>query len=117
MNSSTAVRQWASLILQVQAGQLTATQAARQMGISRKTYYQWEQRALQGLMEGLQRGKPGRPQVGPSPEIQRLQQRIQRLEQQLETTEQVAHLRQLLIQTKQPQPRAKKGGSSKRSSS
>ncbi len=115
MNSPNSVRQWATLILQVRAGQLTATEAARQMGVSRKTYYQWERRALQGLMQGLHPGQPGRPRAGPSPEIQRLQERIQTLEQQLEKTEQVARLRQLLAQAKQPQSRTKKGASSKRS--
>ena len=34
------------LILQVQAGTITAGQAAKQLGISRKTYYQCEQRTL-----------------------------------------------------------------------
>jgi transposase len=116
MHSPATLRQWASLILQVQADQITATEAARQMGVSRKTYYQWEQRALQSLMDALQPGQPGRPRSAPSPQIQQLQQRIQTLEQQLETTEQVARLRELLVKAKAPQPRAKKGGSSKRSS-
>jgi transposase len=116
MKSPASLRQRASLILQVQAGQLTATAAARQMGVSRKTYYQWEQRALQSLMSALQPGQPGRPRSAPSPEIQQLQQRIHALEQQLETTEKVARLREILALAKPPQPRAKKGGSSKRSS-
>jgi DNA-binding XRE family transcriptional regulator len=38
----------AEIIVQVQSGQLTATEAARQLGVSRKTYYQWERRALGG---------------------------------------------------------------------
>jgi transposase len=115
MNSSTSLRQGATLILQVRAGQLTATEAARQMGVSRKTYYQWERRALRGLMQGLQPGQPGRPRAGPSPEVRRLRQKVKALEQQLETTEQVARLRQIVAQMKTPLPRAKKGASSKRS--
>jgi transposase-like protein len=115
MNSTPPVRQWAALILQVRSGQLTASDAARQMGISRKTYYQWERRALQGLMQGLQPGRPGRPRARPSSEVQRLRQKVKTLEQQLETTEQVARLRQIVAQLHQPQPRAKKRGSSKRS--
>jgi hypothetical protein len=58
-----SLRQWATLILQVCAGQLTATEAARQLGVSRKTYYQWEARALRSLMQGLRPGRPGRPCV------------------------------------------------------
>jgi transposase len=116
MKTPAALRQWASLILQVQAGQLTATQAARQMGVSRKTYYQWEQRALQSMMDALQPGQPGRPRSGPPPEIQQLQARIQTLEQQLEQTEKVARLREILALAKATRARAKKGGSSKPSS-
>ena len=39
-------RQRAALIVAVQSGQITASEAAQQLGISRKTYYQWEKRAL-----------------------------------------------------------------------
>ena len=53
MNPAQQARQRASLILQVQAGQLTATQAAQSLGVSRKTYYQWERRALQGMVDQL----------------------------------------------------------------
>lgn len=113
--NSTKIRHWATLILQVRAGQLTAAAAARQMGVSRKTYYQWERRALQGLMQGLHTGPAGRPRSGPSPEVQRLRQKVKSLEQKLETTEQVARLRQIVGQLRQPLPRAKKGGSCKRS--
>jgi transposase len=115
MKSPTSIRHWATLILQVRAGQLTATEAARQMGVSRKTYYQWERRALRGLIQGLQPGRTGRPRAGPSPEVQRLRQKVKTLEQQLETTEAVARLRQIVAQLHRPQPRAKKGASSKRS--
>lgn len=35
------------LIFMVKTGQLTATEAARQMGVSRKTYYKWEKRVME----------------------------------------------------------------------
>ena len=38
-------RQRAQLIMQVQNGLLSAQEAARQLRISRKTYYKWERRA------------------------------------------------------------------------
>ena len=43
-------QQRALLIMQVQAGVISATEAARQLGISRKTYYKWERRALKALL-------------------------------------------------------------------
>lgn len=39
-------RRRAQLIMQVQNGLLSAQEAARQLRISRKTYYKWERRAL-----------------------------------------------------------------------
>lgn len=109
-------KQRATLILQVQSGQLSASQAARQLGMSRKTYYQWEKRALQGLMQGLEPGQPGRPSSQPSREVQQLRRKVQELEQKLETTEKVARLRELIGEMKQTRPTPKKGRSFKRSS-
>jgi len=114
MNAQT--RQRATLILQVQSGQTTASEAARQLGMSRKTYYQWEKRALQGLMGGLEPGLPGRPSTAPSLEVQQLRRKVQELEQKLEQTEQVARLRELIGDLKKTRPTAKKGISSKGSS-
>ena len=47
------------VFLSVRGGTLTAKAAARQLGISRKTYYEWEARAFQGLMEALPRLREG----------------------------------------------------------
>ena len=41
---------------------MTATEAAKKPGVSRKTYYKWEQRGLAALVEGLQDQSPGRPE-------------------------------------------------------
>ena len=109
-------RQRATLILKVQSGQLTASQAARQLGMSRKTYYQWEKRALQGLMQGLEPETPGRPSTRPSPEVAQLRRKVQELEEKLEQTEKVARLRELVGELKKTKPTRKKGRLSKRSS-
>lgn len=41
---------------------MTAAEAARQLGVSRKTYYKWEQRGLAALLDGLSDQEPGRPE-------------------------------------------------------
>ena len=114
MNAQT--RQRATLILQVQTGQITASQAALQLGMSRKTYYQWEKRALEGLMQGLEPSNPGRPSTQPSREVAQLRQKVQELEEKLEQTEKVARLRELIGDLKRTKPTPKKGRSSQRSS-
>ena len=54
-------RQRAEVIMKVRCGLLNASQAAKQLGISRKTYYKWEQRGLSALLDGLTDQSPGRP--------------------------------------------------------
>lgn len=56
-----AARQRAEVIMKVRCGLLNASQAAKQLGISRKTYYKWEQRGLSALLDGLTDQSPGRP--------------------------------------------------------
>jgi transposase len=41
---------------------MTATEAAKQLEVSRKTYYKWEQRGLAALLHGLSDQPPGRPE-------------------------------------------------------
>ena len=79
-----ASQQRAALILQVRSGQITATQAAQQLGLSRQRYYQWEQRALQAMMNALENKPKGRrPQRKTDPEKQQLQTRVKQLEKEL----------------------------------
>ncbi|HEY0722477.1 MAG TPA: helix-turn-helix domain-containing protein [Pyrinomonadaceae bacterium] len=102
-------RQRAEVIFKVRSGQMTATAAAQQLGISRQQYYQWEQRALQALLGALNDQPTGRPKSPTDPEKQKLQLRIQQLEAQLQQQEQRERLRQLLNQWEQsPLPPGKK---------
>ena len=72
-----AARQRAEVIMKVRCGLMNASQAAEQLGISRKTYYKWEQRGLSALLAGLEDQSPGRPS-------QPVDSQQQRLEKQLE---------------------------------
>ena len=91
-------RQRAELIFQVRSGQLTATAAAQLLGISRQQYYQWENRALEALLQALEDQPTGRPKGQTDPEKQALQCRVEQLEQQVQHYEQKEKLRQLLNQ-------------------
>jgi transposase len=72
-----AARQRAQVIMKVRCGLMNASQAAAQLGISRKTYYKWEQRGLSALLAGLEDQSPGRPS-------QPVDNQKQALEKQLE---------------------------------
>jgi transposase len=88
----------ASLILQVRAGQITAQQAAQQLGISRQAFYKWEKRGLQALLTALQDQPPGRPKGTTDPEKDQLKSRVEELERQVRLYEQRDNLRTLLKQ-------------------
>jgi transposase len=92
----TPSEQRASLILQVRSGQMTAREAARQLGISRQAYYQWERRALQALLSALEDQPPGRPKRTTDPQKDQLQSRVEELERQVRLYEQREQLRTLL---------------------
>jgi transposase-like protein len=109
----------ARVILQVRSGQITAKEGARQLGISRKTYYQWEKRALQGMLSQLQEQPPGRPAKRSDPQLAAMQAKIQQLEAKLEIAQQTAEVRGILMQMQRVKDKAdnkKKKNKSTRSS-
>jgi transposase len=67
----------AEVIMKVRCGLLTAREAASLLGVSRKTYYKWEERGLAGLLSSLTDQASGRP-------CQPVDSEKQSLEQQLE---------------------------------
>jgi len=69
-------RERASIILQVRSGALSATEGAERLGVSRKTYYEWEDRALQAMALALENQAPGRPPVPLDTEKEELQRRV-----------------------------------------
>ena len=75
--------------MKVPCGLISASQAADQLGVSRKTYYKWEQRGLQAMLTGLADQSPGRP-------CQPVDSRSEALEIELEK----AHRANVLLQHK-----------------
>jgi transposase len=98
----TPSQQRASLIVQVRAGQITAQQAAQQLGISRQAFYKWEKRALQALLQALEDQPPGRPRTPTDPEKDQLQSRVAELEREVRLYEQRDKLRTLLKEMEEP---------------
>jgi len=49
--------------MKVRCGLMTAIEAAEVLGVSRKTYYKWEKRGLEALLDGLQDKHAGRPET------------------------------------------------------
>ena len=84
--------------LSVRGGMLTAKAAALRLGISRKTDYDGESRAFQGLMEALRPKAAGRPSPIRDPAAERLKEENQRLSRQVRELEQTLEIRRLLAE-------------------
>jgi transposase len=89
-------RERALVILQVHGGTLTAKQGAQLLGVSRKTYYEWEEKSLKAMALALEKRPPGRPPALMDPEKEALRERIQELEKKLDLAEKTIEVKELL---------------------
>ena len=89
-------RERALVILQVRSGALTAKEGAKLLGVSRKTYYEWEEKSLKAMALALENHSPGRPLVPVDQEKETLRERIQELEKKLDQAEQAIEVKELL---------------------
>jgi transposase len=105
-------RERAAIILQVRSGALSATEGAERLGVSRKTYYEWEDRALQAMALALENHAPGRPPVPLDPEKEELQRKVRDLEKKLYLAEKTIEVKDLLsaYETFQADGAKKNGG-------
>ena len=90
--------EWLQAVLRVRAGTLSAAQAARSLGVSRKTYYQWEARALRGMKEALTQQPPGRPPKEADTEAARLRAQLEQSERERTLLEQRIRIQRLLVE-------------------
>jgi transposase len=96
MNTKETALNRAEMIVKVRAGLMTAKAAALTLGVSRKTYYEWEKKGLSAMLSTVEDEPPGRPQSGPTPEVLALQGQVKELSAKLDTITQTAELRHML---------------------
>ena len=89
-------RERALVILKVRSGALTAKEGAKLLGVSRKTYYEWEEKSLKAMALALENRPAGRPPVPVDEEKERLQERIRELEKKLDLAEKTIEVKELL---------------------
>jgi transposase len=77
--SQQTARLRAELIMKVRCGLMTAREAAEQLGVSRKTYYKWEERGLAGLLSSLTDQASGRPCQPVDSEKQSLERQLEQV--------------------------------------
>src|SRR5512139_1234079 len=88
-------RERALVILQVRSGALTAKEGAKILGVSRKTYYEWEEKSLKAMSLALENRPSGRPPLPVDREKKILQERIQELEKKLDQAEKTLEVKEL----------------------
>ena len=89
-------RKRAEIILKVRTGQMTAKEGAEALGVSRKTYYEWEKRGLEGMLEALSDRPSGRPAQEKDEEKENLRKEKRDLEMRLRLSEEAGEIRALL---------------------
>ena len=90
---------WMEKMIQVQAGKLTASEAASHLGVSRKTFYKHQGEMLSVMLDKLTGLKNGRPQEEPDKKKEILLQRVDELEKQVDTLQCRLRIRQALHDT------------------
>ena len=99
------------LIMKVRCGLITARQAAKQLGVSRKTFYKWEERGLSAFLKGVTDQPPGRPPDPPDDQCQLLEKQLKEAKREIELLNQKMALKDVLMDLKHPKAdgsRAKK---------
>ncbi len=89
-------RERAAVIFAVRSGQITAEEGARRLGVSRKTYYEWERKALEAMTGALENKAPGRPALPQDKEKDRLLEKIAELENKLFVAQKTVEVRNML---------------------
>ena len=90
----------AELIMRVRCGLMTAREAACQLGVSRKTYYKWEERGLAGLLSSLADQASGRPCHPVDSEKQSLERQLEQAHRECAILQHKMALQEVLTELK-----------------
>ena len=94
--SKELARKRALVILQVHGGVLTATEGAKLLGVSRKTYYEWEEKGLKAMTQALENHTAGRSPAPIDQEKETLREQIRELEKKLNLAKQTVEVKEIL---------------------
>jgi transposase-like protein len=89
-------RQRSAVVFAVRSGQMTVEEGARSLGVSRKTYYEWESRAMQAMTQAMEDRSSGRPGTPKDEEKERLEEQLKELQNKLFVAEKTVEVRDML---------------------
>lgn len=87
------------VILEVLAGRMNVTEAALELGVSRKTYYEWQERALQAMRSALRDRPGGRPPYPVDTEKELLREQLETLQKERHVLEGRLRIQEVVRQT------------------
>ena len=91
-------RRRAQVIWDVRSGKITAKEGADSLGISRQCYYEWEHRALQGMVDALTDKTAGRPSnPPPDQEKEEMKRKLAQLERESLNLRQTLTVKEALL--------------------
>ena len=64
------------VIMQVINGEITATKGAGLLGMSRRTYYKWEERFIESMLNSMEDRDPGRPALAVDVEKEAMEKQL-----------------------------------------
>jgi transposase len=96
MEDPTKTQERLTIVLKVLSGQLNVTQAAEVLCISRKSYYEWQERALAGMRDALTDRPAGRPAMPVDAEKEQLRDQVEDLSNQLTLAQKAIEVKNIL---------------------
>lgn len=86
-------------VLAVLSGEKAVTEAITELAISRGTYYQWEERALEAMLASLAPGSEAPGSSGPSARVAELETRVATLEREKRRSERLLLLTRKVVKS------------------
>ncbi len=96
MEDADKAKERLSVVVRVLSGQLSVTEAAAMLGISRKSYYEWQERALAGMQDALMDRRAGRKPTPVDAEKEQLKEQVETLSMKLELAEKTIEVKNIL---------------------
>ena len=98
MEDADKAKERLAVVVRVLSGQLSATEAAAMLGISRKSYYEWQERALSGMQEALTNRPAGRKPAPVDAEKEQLKEQVETLSMKLTLAQKTIEVKNIIAE-------------------
>lgn len=96
MEDADKAKERLSVVVRVLSGQMSVTEAAATLGISRKSYYEWQERALSNMQEALTDRPAGRKRMPVDAEKEQLKELVETLSMKLELAQKTIEVKNII---------------------